>query len=69
MTVADRIRRMSDEELAEYSLTLIIETENNILDKLAVCGLEVDIVRLDVNIRLATLLRDLQKEDVYGSDT
>lgn len=59
----EKLQAMSVEDLARYSLTLIIETEDQMLEKLAMYGLDIDIVRLDPQIRHATLVRDLMKED------
>ena len=62
MTTYDLIKNMSVEDLAWYSLTLIIETEDAMLEKLSTYGIDVDIIRLDPQIRHATMVADLLKE-------
>lgn len=69
MTRYEKLQAMSVEDLAWYSLTLIIETEDQMLEKLAMYGLDIDIVRLDPQIRHAALVRDLMKEDDDAEDT
>ncbi len=69
MTRYEKIKNMSVEDLAWYSLTLIMDTEDQMLDKLATYGIDVDVIRLDPSVRHAVVVRDLLKEDDDGSDT
>ena len=64
----DKIRQFSANEMADFILTLIEDTENNMLDKLATYGLEVSVVSLDPQIRHAQILKDLL-EDEDATDT
>ena len=64
----DKIRQFSANEMADFILTLIVDTENNMLDKLATYGLDVSIASLDPAIRHAQIVKDLLEDD-DGSDT
>ena len=53
--------------MAWFIQTIIEDTEQNMLSKLAEYGLEVSVITLDPTIRHSQILRDLEVDD--GSDT
>jgi hypothetical protein len=59
----DAIKEFDVNELAEFILTLIVDTENNMLNKLSEYGVEVTVVSLDPQIRHSQIVHDLLEED------
>lgn len=62
MTRYDEIMKFNVDDLAWFILTLLEETEQNMLGKLAEYGVEVNLVTLDPNIRHCKIIDDLLKE-------
>lgn len=62
MTVYEQILSMSPEDLAWYSLTLIETTEDEMLNRLAAMGIDLDIVRVDPELRHAGILKTLLED-------
>lgn len=62
MTVYEQILSMSPEDLAWYSLTLIETTEDEMLNRLATMGIDLDIVRVDPELRHAGILKTLLED-------
>ena len=54
---------MQPDAMAAFILTIIVDTENSMLEKLATYGLDVDIVRLDPIARQASILKDLLEDE------
>ena len=63
MNKYNKIINMSPDAMAAFILTIIVDTENSMLEKLAIYGLDVDIVRLDPIVRQASILKDLLEDE------
>ena len=63
MNKYNKIINMSPDDMAAFILTIIVDTENSMLQKLAPYGLDVDIVRLDPIVRKASILKDLLEDE------
>jgi hypothetical protein len=63
MTRYEMLQTLSIDDLAWFIQTIIEETEQNMLSKLAEYGLEVSLVTLDSSIRHAKILADLEADD------
>ena len=63
MTKYDKIVSMQPDAMAAFILTIIVDTENSMLEKLATYGLDVDIVRLDPIVCQASILKDLLEDE------
>lgn len=68
MTRYEKILTFDVDNMAWFIQTLLEETEDNMLNKLAEYGLEVSVVTLDKDIRHAKIINDLLEEQ-DGSDT
>lgn len=69
MTRYDKIREFSPDDMAWFILTIIEDTEQNMLSKLAEYGLEVSLASLDSKLRHKKILLDLFVEDDDGTNT
>lgn len=69
MTRYDKIREFSPDNMAWFILTIIEDTEQNMLSKLAEYGLEVSLASLDSKLRHEKILLDLFVEDDDGTNT
>lgn len=69
MTHYDKIQKLSPDDVAWLILTVIENTEQNMLNKLAEYGLEISLAHFDPNVRHKNILLDLLKEYDDGSDT
>ena len=67
MTRYETVRNLSIEDMAWFILTIIEDTENNMLNKLAEYGLDISLCSLDQRIRVAKIVKDLEVDD--GSNT
>lgn len=63
MNKYNEIINMSPDDMADFILSVIVDTENSMLEKLATYGLDVDIVRLDPIVRQASILKDLLEDE------
>lgn len=63
MTRYDKLTNMSIDDVAWFILTIIEDTEQNMLGKLAEYGLEVSLISLDPDVRHAKIMRDLEVDD------
>lgn len=62
MTRYDSIKTFSLDDMAWFIQTLLEETEDNMLNKLAEYGIEVSLVTLDRDVRHAKIIADLLEE-------
>ena len=69
MTRFDEIKEFDIDDLAWFIQTIIEDTEQGMITKLAEYGLDVSIVTLDPAIRHAKILGDLNVEVDDGSNT
>ncbi|MBQ8807601.1 MAG: hypothetical protein IJZ68_14405 [Bacteroidaceae bacterium] len=62
MTVYEQILSMSPEDLAWFCLTIIETTEDEMLSRLAGQRIDLDIVRVDPELRHAGILKTLLED-------
>lgn len=67
MTRYERIKNFDMDNMAWFIQTIIEDTEQQMLDKLATYGLDITFVAPSPDIRHAKVLADLEVDD--GSDT
>ena len=65
MNTYEAVMNYDVDELADFILGIILETEDNMLNKLSMYGLEISVVQLDENIPHTQIVKDLL-EDKYG---
>lgn len=66
MNKYNKIVNMSPDDMADFILSVIVDTENSMLEKLATYGIDVDVISLDPIVRKASILKDLL-EDEYDT--
>lgn len=59
----DKIKTFDIDNMAWFIQTIINDTEDNMLNKLAEYGIDVSMVRLDENLQHLKILNDLEVED------
>ena len=69
MTRYEKIREFSPDDMARFILTLIEDTEQNMLSKLSEYGFDISLMSLDPNIRHEKILLDLFVEEDNGTTT
>lgn len=69
MNTYEKLKEWPVEEVAWFMLTLIIDTEERMLNKLSEYGIDVSIVQIDPELRHAAMVRDLLMEGDDASDT
>ena len=62
MTRYEMVQTLSIDDLAWFIFTIIETTENQMLEKLATYGLDVNILSLDPQLRQKGIVNDLLKE-------
>lgn len=63
MNKYNKIINMSPDNMADFILSVIVDTENSMLEKLATYGIDVDIISLDPIVRKASILKDLLEDE------
>ena len=62
MNKYNKIINMSPDAMAAFILTIIVDAENSMLEKLATYGIDVDVISLDPIARQASILKDLLED-------
>lgn len=63
MNKYNKIINMSPDDMADFILSVIMTNEDYMINKLSTYGIDVDIVKLDPEMRKASILKDLLEDE------